>query len=216
MGARESRLGRVGGEVAVFLNQVARPRSGFGGGSAAALTAALAAALLEKVAGSGRERRKLRAIRRRCAGFVDADAKQFARVVAVLRAGSRLRAARALRGAIEIPCRVCEAARDLQAAAAHLERQVPPRWRSDVRCAGALARAAAESARALGKANLAWVNDPAYSRGVMRRLRVSSTVLRRRSGGSSVRGPVAKRRNDQEGSVVIGSPGHRVTGSLGQ
>jgi formiminotetrahydrofolate cyclodeaminase len=153
-----------------------------------------------------RARGRLRAIRRACTGFIDKDARQFARVVAAMRAGSRLRVVRELRGAIEIPCRVCEEAQGLEAASVEVERQVSPRWRADVKCAGALARAAAEATRALVEANLAWLNDPAYSRRIMGRLsrrpkngssatspRDPPSCFRKKAGGSGTESPKSLR-----------------------
>ena len=77
---------------------------------------------------------------------------------------------RRLKAAIEIPRQVHDDAHRVLTLARGLKRAIPPRYRVDLHCAEAIARAAAASARALIMTNLAWLNEPAYSRRMRRRL----------------------------------------------
>ena len=153
-----------------FLEQVARRGSWVGGGSAAALCAALAGALLEKLVHQPQAARRLRRIRRECLGLIERDAATFARVIAATRARRREIFRRSLKAATEVPCRVFEHAQTIQTSCRTAQRSVKPRFQSDLRCAMALALAASESARTLILTNLAWLNDPAYTRTIQRRL----------------------------------------------
>lgn len=161
----------VQGSVEEFLKQVARRGSWAGGGSVAALAAALAAALLEKLVTDAGTARRLRRVRRECAALVGRDADAFAHVIQATRRGGRTAFRRALRAAIEIPCRVVEGASAVRRAAGAAVASVPPKLRSDLRCAVAMAEAAAASGRILIETNLAWLHDPRYARIIRRRLR---------------------------------------------
>ena len=154
-----------------FLEQVARRGSRFGGGSVAALSAALSAALLEKLVTQPQTGQRLRRIRRECLRLVDRDAAAFARVVASSRSGNQVRFRRALKDAIEIPMRVIAYAQAVRAAGRIARRSIAPRFQSDLRCAMALTDAAATSARALINANLAWLGDRRYAAVLRHRLR---------------------------------------------
>ena len=90
---------------------------------------------------------------------MDRDAATFARVVASSRSGDQVRFRRALKNAIKIPMRVIACAQAVRAAGRTAKRSIKPRFQSDLRCAEALANAAATSARALINANLAWLGD---------------------------------------------------------
>lgn len=150
--------------VQQLLERTADRRSSYGGGSAAALSCALAAALVEKLAGrtgSAATARKLRAC---CTRLIEADAKAFA---AVVRAGARQdRSAlrRALRVATDVPCQVGECAQQVLSIARRIRARVSPRYRVDLCCAEALARAAKQSAQALVAANCAWTKQIAARR----------------------------------------------------
>jgi formiminotetrahydrofolate cyclodeaminase len=156
--------------LTAFLDQLARRGSWFGGGSAAALSAALAAALLEKLALDPQGARRLRRIRRECLELVERDAATFASVIHATRAKDRQAFRRMLKTATDVPCRVFEHAKDVQVACRQAQRVIKPRFQSDLRCALAVALAAAESARTLIYTNLAWLDDPAYTKTVQRRL----------------------------------------------
>ena len=157
--------------VGQFLEQVARRGSWFGGGSASALSAALSAALLEKLTPSSAVGRRLARIRRVCVRLIERDAVMFARVIETMRAGQRSAFQRALKAATDVPCRVFEYAHVIQAACRIAARTIGPKFQSDVTCARALAVAASEGARALIETNLAWLRDPVYTTRVRRRLR---------------------------------------------
>jgi formiminotetrahydrofolate cyclodeaminase len=168
-----------------FVEHVARRGSWFGGGSVAALSAALAAALLEKLIHNAGTVRALRGVRRECLALIRRDADAFARVIRTTRRKEPAAFQRSLKAATEIPCRVFERAATLQAACRAAQRAVKPQFQSDLRCAMAVAMAAAESARTLVLTNLAWLNDPAYSRQVERRLQTAQRSFdspRRRRG----------------------------------
>ncbi len=156
--------------VEQFLEQVAQRGSWIGGGSVAALGAALAAALLEKLVFQPPLRRRLQAVRRECLSLIDQDAKMFARVIDATRGHRRAVFAQALMKATEIPCRVFERAHAVQAACRRAQRAIKPKFQSDLRCALAMAKAASDSSRALINTNLAWLGSPAYTRRIRRRL----------------------------------------------
>ena len=161
-----------------FASHIARRGSWFGGGSVAALCAALAAALLEKIVVQAAPARRLGKIRRQCLGLIQQDADAFARVIKITQRKDRSAFRTALKTAIDIPCRVFEHAERIQAACRAAQRTVKPQYQSDLRCALAVALAAAESARTLMHTNLAWLNDPAYTRQIERRLQTAQRDAR--------------------------------------
>lgn len=156
-----------------FLDQVARRGSCVGGGSVSALSAALAAALLEKLVGSSGIARRLRRIRRACVRLIQRDAEVFARVVAASRAGDYHAFQRSLKAATEVPCQVFEHAQAIRAACRAAAKSIKPRFQSDLKSARAMAVAAAESARVLMETNLAWLDNRAYTKAVRLRLRTA-------------------------------------------
>ena len=141
-----------------------------GGGSVAALSAALSAALLEKLVVDPRTVRRLRRMWRECLALIDRDATTFARVIQATRTKNQAAFRRSLKRAIDVPRRVFEHAWAVQATCRTTERAVKPQLHSDLRCARALAHAAAESARALIETNLRWLGDPAYATRIRRQL----------------------------------------------
>ena len=163
------------GSLEQFLEQVARRGSWVGGGSVAALSAALAAALLEKLVIQPSAVRQLKAIRRQCLSLVPQDAERFARVIQATRRKDRPAFARALKRATEVPCLVFQHARTIEAACRRAKRSVKAQFQSDLRCAMAVAMAAGESAQALIRTNLAWLRDPAYARRVRRQLHTATS-----------------------------------------
>ena len=154
-----------------FLDQVARQGSWFGGGSVAALSAALTAALLEKLLGSVAPARRLQRIRRECFALVSRDAEAFARVIEASRSEKSHAFTRTLKAATEIPCRVFEHAQAIRAASWAAAGSIKPQFQSDLKGARAMAGAAAEGARALIETNLVWLNDRVYTRTIRLRLR---------------------------------------------
>lgn len=161
------------GSVQQFLEQVARRGSWLGGGSAAALAAALSAALLEKLVVRQDAARRLRAVRRECGALIDRDAVTFSRAIAATRTGQRAGFAQALKTATEVPYRVFANAHTVGAIGRAEQRAIKRQFQSDVRCAIALADAAATSARTLVDTNLAWLKDRPYAASMRKRLRLA-------------------------------------------
>lgn len=161
------------GSLEQFLEQLARRGSWVGGGSVAALSAALAAALLEKLAAHPRAVGRLRRLRRECVRLIQQDATMFARVIAATRAGNRRAFASSLKRSTEVPYRVFAHAKTIQATCRAEQRSINPQFQSDLHCVMALAAAAGESARTLIDTNLAWLKDRAYAARMRRRLRAA-------------------------------------------
>ena len=145
--------------VEQFLDDVACRGSWFGGGSVAALSAALSAALLEKLTTSGSQARLLRTIRRRCTQLIERDAKTFAQVIPALQLRRTGAFRQQLRAATAIQEQVFQHARMIQEAGRQSMRRVKPQFRSDLQCAIALAEAARQSASTLIRTNLAWLRS---------------------------------------------------------
>ena len=160
--------------IASFLDELARRGSWVGGGSVAALSASLASALLEKVVVQPAVVGRLRRIRRRCVRLIAQDAETFARVIRASRSRDRAAFRRALKTATEVPCQVFAHAQRLQGVCRAVQRSVKPRFQSDLRCAMAMALAAAESARTLIETNLAWLDDARYTKRTHRRLQMAA------------------------------------------
>lgn len=154
--------------VEQLLDQTAKRGTWYGGGSAAALACALAAALLEKLASRPGAAESLRTIRTRCTKLIEEDAHAFARVIQAHMHRDRQAVRRALKVAIEVPAEVCTASQRLLTAAARIRPTLTPAYTSDLRCAVALARASGQAAQALVKTNLEWLDDRAYSRRIRR------------------------------------------------
>ncbi len=169
-----------------FLRRTATRGSWYGGGSAAALTGALSAALLEKLV-SGTAASTSRAIRKRCVALIEADANVFARVIKAYYEQDRAAVQRTLKRAIEVPVAVYRSADQLLALATRTQRTIPQRYQSDVQCVVALGKAARDSARALIMTNLAWLNDADYSRQVRRSLSSASRASSRTRAASATR-----------------------------
>ena len=164
------------GSLEHVLEQVARRGSWVGGGSVAALGAALAAALLEKLVIQPHATRTLRRLRRECVLLIDRDAERFARVIAATRAGNHEAFRRALKLATEGPCRVYQDAQQIEAMCRIARHAVKPQFQSDLRCAMAMAAAARVSSHALIETNLVWLKDRAYATTIRRRLRRARDV----------------------------------------
>ncbi len=107
------------------------------------------------------------AIRRDCARLVARDAATFANVIRAKAAANHVAFCKALTQAIEVPWQICQHAQRLLAYAQTIRTTLHPKYRVDLDCAVALARAARTSGKALVHTNLSWLGDGAYSR-VMR------------------------------------------------
>lgn len=128
---------------------------------------------MEKLARRPQAVAAARAVRARATQLIDEDARAFSRVIRAMSQQPRLVRPR-LKAAIDVPRRVHDDAQRLLALTRGLKRSIPPKYRVDLDCAEAIARAAATSARALILTNLAWLNEPAYARRLRRQLARSS------------------------------------------
>lgn len=131
----------------------------------------MAAALLEKLITDAATARRLKRIRRRCVALIDHDAATFSRAIAATRTGRRRDFTRALKRATEVPYQVFADAHAIRAIGRATRQAIKPRFQSDVRCAVALAEAAARSSETLIRTNLTWLKDRAYTAHMSRRLR---------------------------------------------
>ena len=154
-----------------LLEEVARRGSWFGGGSVAALGAAASAALLEKLVHDPRASRRLHQIRTRTIRIIDQDATAFSRVIDATRFPNTRRFRTLLKAATTLQEEVWHAAHEVQRLGRAARRAIKPQLTSDLRCAIALAQAAAQSAEVLITTNLTWLNEPTHARLVRRRLR---------------------------------------------
>lgn len=151
-----------------FLEALASRRPTPGGGSAAALAAAMAAALAGKAAAisaakagddpsrSALERlaRRAEAIRLDCERLVRADAEAFEALLAAYRSRRSDRIAEATGRAAEVPIEIVERVADLLDLLDELEPRADRNIASDVACARAIGRGGAEAASATARVNL--------------------------------------------------------------
>ena len=159
------------GSLEAFLEDVAQRGSWVGGGSVAALSVALSAALLQKLVTRPELIRRLQRVRRECVRLIPRDAKTFARVIQATRGHRRAVFERALKTATDVPCQVHEHAETILAAGRRAQRDIKPRFQSDLKCAMAMAFAGQTAARALIDTNLEWLHDVVYTRNTQQRLR---------------------------------------------
>jgi len=167
------------------------------GGSAAAASVAMAAALLEKVASlSGRQwlgatgaRERATAMREAAGELVDADAIAYTEFVNARRGGPGLDLEEARALTIEVPMRTVRAAAETVELAWALAELGNPNLRSDSLVAGQLALAGAQAALITMTANLP--DSPRDARLIEARRLVRSANARLRSTGArgSVGGP---------------------------
>ena len=140
-----------------FLEQTATRGTWYGGGSAVALSCALSAALMEKLASRPQVAQAARTIRRRCALLVDEDARVFASIIHAMSRQDRQAVRRAMKAAIAVPREISTSARQLRRISRQIGKGIRPNFRVDLRCADALAKASDDSARALIRTNQAWL-----------------------------------------------------------
>ncbi len=158
------------GSVEDLLDQVARRGSWYGGGSVAALAAATAFALLEKLSLKASTLKKLKRLRKECLALVDKDAVSFARAINGMRLGRRSVFVSRLKVATEVPYRVLSNAYTIKAVGKVYQKTIKPQFQSDVRCALTLAQAAADSAETFIETNCAWLKEHAYTTGMHKRV----------------------------------------------
>ena len=141
-----------------------------------ALTVALAAALLEKLLIDPQQARRLRRLRQACLALIERDAHTFARAINATRQQRADGFRRALKAATQLQWQLYASAHAIQAICLRTQATVRPRFRSDLRCAQALARAGSQGAKTLIVTNLAWLRDARYTRQMTRRLQSRSLV----------------------------------------
>jgi len=159
-----------------FLDELEAPAPSACGGTAAAVAAAMAAALVTMVArgstgwadGAG-VASQARALRSRLAALGDDDAAAFEHVLVTMRDRSGTPEQRdfalgaALLRAAEVPLRIAEAAADVAELAAAAAAEGSPQLRPDATAAAALADAATRAAAHLVEINLAIVPGGRHS-----------------------------------------------------
>jgi len=198
--------------VSVFLDRLASPSPTPGGGSAAAITGAMGAALLAMVTGLTKSRTgadaerlplvlagaALTPLRRRLARLADEDAASFDEVMAAYRLPKATDAEKAVRqGAIQaalvhatiVPLETLRACADALAHAEAVARCGNPSAASDIGVSIALLEAAASGAEANVRINLEGVRDQAGAT----RLDAESGMLaaRARQAGAAARAALA-------------------------
>jgi formiminotetrahydrofolate cyclodeaminase len=150
-------------ELRDFLARIGAPEQGPGGGTAAALTVAVAAGLVVMVARRSRDSwaeaagvsAQALAVQERVAPLAEADADAWAAALQALdasRGDDELE--RMLAEAVEIPLRIGEAAADVAAMAALAAELGEGTFRGDAAAAALLAEAAARAAGRLVSVNL--------------------------------------------------------------
>jgi formiminotetrahydrofolate cyclodeaminase len=150
-------------ELREFLVRLGAPEQGPGGGTAAALTVAVAAGLVAMVARRSRDSwseaagvaAQALAVQERIAPLAEADAEAWAAALEALDAGrGDDELERLLADAVEIPLRIGEAAADVATMAALAAEMGDGTFRGDATAAALLAEAAARAAGALVSVNL--------------------------------------------------------------
>lgn len=163
-------------DLAGFLDELEAPAPSPCGGTAAAVTAAMAAALVTMVArgssawddGPGIASQS-RALRSRLTALGEDDATAFAEVLVTMRDRSGTPEQRdyalglALLRAAEVPLRIAEAAADVAELAAAAAAAGSPQLQPDATAAAALAEAATQAASHLVEINLAIVPGDRHS-----------------------------------------------------
>jgi formiminotetrahydrofolate cyclodeaminase len=165
-----------GGALEAFLDQLEAPAPSPCGGSAAAITGAMAASLVTMVARGSADwedgpgiASQARALRARLSTLSDEDATAFAEVLVTMRqpAGSPdqrdFALGLALLRAAEVPLRIAEAAADVAELAAAAAAEGSPHLQPDATAAAALAEAATQAATHLVEINLAIVPGDRHS-----------------------------------------------------
>jgi glutamate formiminotransferase / formiminotetrahydrofolate cyclodeaminase len=199
-GARVESKGKLTALARPFLEAVAQPTATPGGGSVAALAAALAASLGQMVAGLSRKKKsqaahaeelgaalaELRVTRENLAEAIDRDAASYEAVLTAsrlpketLEEQQRRDAAiqRATREAAEVPMQVAKAAVDLYERLGQLEAIAAASMLSDLRVGRLMASAAARGALENVAINLASISDPSYVAAIQARATALETRL---------------------------------------
>lgn len=164
--------------IGLFLRELASSSPTPGGGSAAALTGAMSAALVGMVAELAARRgadaaaaiSRAEGLREKLLRLADEDARAYDRVAQALklpkgtdaeRESRRQAIQKALRGAAEVPLETARTCLEVLALAVDFLPQCPNAARSDLACAAALAQAAVEAALYNVDANCLQLRDEA-------------------------------------------------------
>jgi formiminotetrahydrofolate cyclodeaminase len=146
-----------------LLDALAAEQPAPGGGSAAALVGAIAAAVCAKVArfaNDGGSVAQAAALCRRLTQLAQEDARVFANALGELdRRDDDFKLGRALDEAAETPLRIADACVDVAVLASALAEQGTPELQPDARAAALLAAGAARASAVLVEANLAVAVD---------------------------------------------------------
>jgi glutamate formiminotransferase/formiminotetrahydrofolate cyclodeaminase len=149
--------------IDALLDALASDQPAPGGGSAAALAGAMAAALCAKVArlsGDGGSTAQAAALCRRLTALAAEDARVFASALSELeRRDDDFKLGRALDRAADAPLRIAEACTDVAVLASLLAEQGSPALSADARSAAALAAGAPRAASVLVEVNLTITPD---------------------------------------------------------
>jgi formiminotetrahydrofolate cyclodeaminase len=172
-----------------FLDAVAREEPAPGGGSAAAVTAALGAALVEMSARFSHDwadgpasAARAKELRERLAALAPRDAEAYEALLAARRKGAGERDA--LSEASEVPLQIAEAAVEVAELALRVAADGNPNLRSDATTGALIAEAAARAAASLVEVNLEGSPDDPRAR----RARELTEAAARLSSRSSVAG----------------------------
>lgn len=145
--------------LAEFLEAVAAATPAPGGGSSAAVTCALAAALVEMAAQlAGRDPERLGALRERALELAEEELRSYAPVLAATDAGQR---AAALVEASRSPQEVADIAAEVARLGAEVVQASSVAVRGDAQAGVTLAEAAAAAAQRLVEINLSAARGPA-------------------------------------------------------
>jgi formiminotetrahydrofolate cyclodeaminase len=174
-------VGGLRAGVEPFVEQLAAPTATPGGGSAAAASGAMAAALAHMVAAMSRGKKayvqfeqplsaaiaRLSVLREELKASIDADAEAYNGVMKAYRQAKEAGDADgvinpALRQATSVPLGVAERAREIKHIAEGLKPITNPNMKSDLVTALALAQAAMEGALANVEINLQSLNDSVF------------------------------------------------------
>jgi glutamate formiminotransferase/formiminotetrahydrofolate cyclodeaminase len=146
------------------LDRISSPSSPMGGGSAAALTGALSAALGCMIARISKvDAAHFLAHREFFARAVERDAEAF-------RAVLETRDQQAYRHAATVPAGLTEQSKELDRDLLRLKEQAPSKLQADITTALALARACRAGGIAAARANLPFIDDPAFRKEIEERL----------------------------------------------
>lgn len=163
-------------KVKEFLTEVSSSSPTPGGGSAAAVTGATAAALVEMVANLSKETNELKKLgtkaqklRKQLLNLADEDAAAFDKVMQGFRIpkgqkGRKTKIQRAFKFATEVPLTTAQISKEVLDMAATMAKKGNKNAISDAKTAKYLAKAAISSALENVKINLDYINDSSFKK----------------------------------------------------